>query len=50
MEQVPDTFSGLFFGYSAIFLLFGIYILRLGKLVRGLSAKVTELEKFKAEK
>jgi hypothetical protein len=50
MEQVPNTFSGLFWGYSAIFVLFGIYVLRLGKLIKGLEIKVTELENSKTEK
>lgn len=49
MGQVPDTFPGLFWGYSAIFLIFGLYILRLGKLIKGISAKLSEIESSRSQ-
>ncbi len=44
MEQVPDTYSALFWGYSAIFFIFGLYIFRLGALLAKLSNRVSEIE------
>ncbi|MCB0310886.1 MAG: CcmD family protein [Bdellovibrionales bacterium] len=38
MEQVPNTFSSLFWGYTVIWLILGGYILSLGK-------RLTRLEK-----
>ncbi len=38
MEQVPDTFSSLFFGYAAFWIILGVYVLSLGR-------RVSRLEK-----
>ena len=44
MEQVPNTFFGLFLGYSAIFLLFGAYLMHLARMLCKLRTRVAALE------
>lgn len=40
MEQVPNTFPALFFGYTVFWLILGVYVLSLGQ-------RLSRLEKEK---